>query len=80
MNISTGYGPPQADTLIKALNNIISKTRKNKETYKIAVLQAVLKFRNPEIMGLDEVFVRINDTYFATGEMDYWANAQMAKM
>lgn len=70
---------PQADTLIKALNNVISKASKNKETYKYAVFQCVLKFQNPEIMGLDEVFVHINDTYFATGEMDYWANAQMRK-
>lgn len=70
---------PQADTLTKALNNIISKASKNKETYKYAVLQAVLKFQNPEIMGLDEVFVYVNDTYFATGEMDYWANSQMRK-
>jgi thiol-disulfide isomerase/thioredoxin len=70
---------PQADTLKKALTNIISKASKNKETYRYAVLQAVLKFQNPEIMGLDEVFVHINDTYFTTGEMDYWANAQMRK-
>lgn len=70
---------PQADTLKKALNKLISKAKKNKETYKYAVFQAVLKFQNPEIMGLDEVFVYINDTYFATGETDYWANAQMRK-
>lgn len=70
---------PQADTLEKALNNIISKAKKNKETYKYAVFQAVLKFQNHEIMGLDEVFIYINDTYFATGEMNYWANAQMRK-
>lgn len=70
---------PQADTLKKALDNIISKAKKNKETYKYAVFQAVLKFQNPEIMGLDEVFIYINDTYFATGEMDYWANAQLRK-
>jgi thiol-disulfide isomerase/thioredoxin len=70
---------PQADTLKKALNHIIAKAKKNQETYKYAVWVAVLKFQNPEIMGLDEVFVHLNDTYFASGEMNFWANAQMKK-
>src|SRR3546814_19101933 len=70
---------PQAETLKKALSNIISKAKENTETYKYAVFQAVLKFQNHEIMGLDEVFIYINDTYFATGEMNYWADAQMRK-
>lgn len=70
---------PQADTLKKALSRVVAKAKKNKETYKYAVWVAVLKFQNPEIMGLDEVFVHLNDTYFASGEMDFWANAQMRK-
>ena len=70
---------PQADTLKQALTRIISKARKNQETYKYAVWVSVMKFQNPEIMGLDEVFVHLNDTYFASGEMDFWANASMRK-
>ncbi|HET9486760.1 MAG TPA: thioredoxin-like domain-containing protein [Chryseosolibacter sp.] len=70
---------PQADTLKRALNLIISKAKKNQETYKYAVWVAVLKFQNPEIMGLDEVFVHLNDKYFASGEMNFWANTQMRK-
>jgi thiol-disulfide isomerase/thioredoxin len=70
---------PQADTLKKALNKIIYRAKKNPETYKYAVWVAVLKFQNPEIMGLDEVFVHLNDTYFASGEMNFWANGQMRK-
>jgi thiol-disulfide isomerase/thioredoxin len=70
---------PQADTLKKALGRVIAKAKKNQETYKYAVWVSVLKFQNPEIMGLDEVFVHLNDTYFASGEMNYWANAQMRK-
>lgn len=70
---------PQADTLKKALQKIISKAKKNTETYKYAVWIATLKYQNPEIMGLDEVFVYINDTYFASGEMDFWANEKMRK-
>ena len=70
---------PQADTLIKAIGKVIGKAKKNPETYKYAVWVTTLKFQNPEIMGLDEVFVHVNDTYYASGEMNYWANEQMRK-
>jgi thiol-disulfide isomerase/thioredoxin len=70
---------PQADTLKKAISKVIAKAKKNQETYKYAVWVTVLKFQNPEIMGLDEVYVHLNDTYFASGEMNFWANAQMRK-
>jgi thiol-disulfide isomerase/thioredoxin len=68
---------PQADTLKKALTRVISQAKKNKETYKYAVFVATMKYQNPEIMGLDEVFVHLNDTYYASGEMNYWANEKM---
>lgn len=70
---------PQADTLKKAITRVVAKAKKNQETYKYAVWVSVLKFQNPEIMGLDEVFVHLNDTYFASGEMNFWANAAMRK-
>jgi thiol-disulfide isomerase/thioredoxin len=69
----------QADTLKKALTRVIAKAKKNPETYKYAVWVSTMKFQNPEIMGLDEVFVYLNDTYYASGEMDFWANASMRK-
>lgn len=70
---------PQADTLKKALNRVVAKAKQNQETYKYSVWVAVLKYQNPEIMGLDEVFVHLNDNYFANGQMDFWANAAMKK-
>ncbi len=68
---------PQADTLKKSISGVIARAKKNQETYKYAVWVSVLKFQNPEIMGLDEVFVYLNDTYFASGEMNFWANDKM---
>jgi thiol-disulfide isomerase/thioredoxin len=65
---------PQADTLLKAIDFIVSRAKKNQETYKYTVFSCIIKYQNPEIMGLDEVFVRLYDKYFATGEMDFWAN------
>jgi thiol-disulfide isomerase/thioredoxin len=70
---------PQADTLKQALTKVINKAKKNQETYKYAVWINVLKFQNPEIMGLDAVFVHLYDTYFAKGDMNFWANDQLRK-
>lgn len=70
---------PQADTITNALNKMVAKAKKNQETYKFAVLILALKFQQPEIMGLDAVFVNLYDKYFATGEMDFWANAALKK-
>jgi thiol-disulfide isomerase/thioredoxin len=71
--------PPQADTLIKVIDKLIAKAKKNPETYKFIVFKLIIKYSNPEYMGLDEVFVHLNDKYFATGEMNYWANEKYRK-
>lgn len=71
---------PQADTLIKAIDFVISKAKNNPETYKYAVWSLVLKYQSPEIMGLDAIYVHLYDTYFATGEMDYWASSLKSTM
>ncbi|MFZ6012010.1 MAG: thioredoxin-like domain-containing protein [Bacteroidota bacterium] len=70
---------PQPDTIKKALDKLIAKAKKNQETYKYAVWLSVLKYQNPEIMGLDEVFVHIYDKYFGSGEMNFWANDNLKK-
>lgn len=70
---------PQPDSLRKGIDFVISKAKKNRETYKYAVWLMVLKFQNPEIMGLDEVYVNLFDKYFASGEMSFWVNASLQK-
>ena len=64
---------PQPDSITKAINAIVLKAKKNPETYKYLVWCCVFMYQQPEIMGLDEVFVNLYDKYFATGEMDSWA-------
>jgi len=71
--------PPQADTLIRAIDKMVAKAKKNPETYKYIVFKLVVKYSNPEYMGLDEVFVHLYDAYFAKGEMDFWANEKYRK-
>ncbi|MCK6617608.1 MAG: DUF5106 domain-containing protein [Cyclobacteriaceae bacterium] len=70
---------PQVDTLKRAITGLVARAKKNPETYKFMVWTLTLKFQNPEIMGLDELFVHLYDTYFASGEMNYWANDKLKK-
>lgn len=70
---------PHPDTVISAIDFMVEKAKENPETYKYLIFQCVLRYQNPDIMGLDEVFVYLNDKYFASGEMDFWANDQMKK-
>jgi thiol-disulfide isomerase/thioredoxin len=65
---------PQVDSLMKAIETMVAKAKKNPETYKYLIFTLIVKYQAPEFMGLDEMFVRIYDNYFATGEMDFWAN------
>jgi thiol-disulfide isomerase/thioredoxin len=67
---------PQPDSVTKAIYGLVDKAKKNKETYNYSVRSCLILYQQPEIMGLDEVFVNIYDKYFATGEMDSWANAK----
>jgi peroxiredoxin len=70
---------PNADTLTKAVHSIVAKAKKTQETYKYATWTCLLKYQQPEIMGLDAVYVNIYDKYFATGEMSYWMNDKLKK-
>jgi peroxiredoxin len=71
--------PPQPDTVAKAIDALVATVKKNPETYKFLVWTLTLKYQNPEFMGMDQVFVHVYDTYFASGEMNYWVNDKMKK-
>ncbi len=68
---------PQPDTITKAIKELVAKVKKNQETYKYLVWTCVGQYWQPEIMGLDEVYVNLYDHYFASGEMDFWMNTKM---
>ncbi|MBL7862540.1 MAG: redoxin domain-containing protein [Cyclobacteriaceae bacterium] len=63
---------PVPDTLMKAIDFMVLKAKKNPETYKYLVWNCLFLYTNPEIMGLDEVYVRLYDKYYASGEMNFW--------
>jgi len=68
---------PIPDSVEKGINLIVSKAKPNQETYKYAVWMCVIKYQQPEIMGMDEVYVDLFDKYFKSGEMDFWANDKL---
>jgi peroxiredoxin len=68
---------PQPDSVTKAIDKIIAKAKKNQETYKYATWICLLKYQQPEIMGMDEVYVNVYDKYFASGEMNFWTNEKL---
>ncbi len=67
------------DSLMVAIDALAARVKSNKETYKYLVWTCVYKYQKPPIMGLDEVFVRLFDKYYASGEMDFWISASMKK-
>lgn len=70
---------PHPDSVMSAINELATSVKHNQETYKYLIWNAVLTYQNPKIMGLDEVYVRLYDTYFASGEMDFWVSETIKK-
>jgi thiol-disulfide isomerase/thioredoxin len=68
---------PDADTLTRAINKLIAKTKNNQETYKYLTWTCLLKYQQPKFMGLDQVYVNLYDQYFASGQMDFWVNDKL---
>jgi thiol-disulfide isomerase/thioredoxin len=68
---------PQPDSVTKAINGLVEKVKKNEETYKYLIYSCLFMYQQPEIMGLDEVFVNIYDQYFASGKMDFWVTPKI---
>ncbi len=67
------------DTILSEIKRLSKIAKGNQDTYKYFVWTTTLMYQNPEIMGLDRIFVDLYDTFFQTGEMDFWANAQLKK-
>lgn len=70
---------PHPDTVMKAITFMVEKAKRNPDTYKYLVWNMIFNYQNPEIMGLDQVFVKLYDKYVASGEMDYWLDAATKK-
>lgn len=70
---------PHPDTIIKAIDNLAAQVKGNQEAYKYLIWNMVTLYQQPKIMGLDGVYVYLFDTYFASGEMDFWVSSSIKK-
>ncbi|MCD4697326.1 MAG: DUF5106 domain-containing protein [Bacteroidales bacterium] len=66
------------DTIVKEADKIIEITRTNKETFKYVIWYLTFKFETSKIMGFDEIFVHMVDSYYAKGEA-FWADSSLIK-
>jgi peroxiredoxin len=68
----------QPDSIILAVDDFVNKTRGNKKVFKYTVWYLTYKFETSKIMGFDEIFVHLVDTYYAKGEA-FWADSSTIK-
>jgi peroxiredoxin len=66
------------DSIIVAADDYIEKTRGNKEVFKYSVWYLTYKFETSKIMGFDEIFVHMIDSYYTKGEA-FWADSTTIK-
>lgn len=66
------------DTIINEADKFIDKTLANKEIFKYTVWYLTFKFETSNVMGFDEIFVHMADTYYATGEA-FWADSSVVQ-
>lgn len=66
------------DSIIVAADAFINKTKGSKEVYKYTVWFLTYKFETSKIMGFDEIFVHMVDTYYATGNA-FWTDSTTLK-
>ena len=67
---------PLPDSLIQAIDTIITKARKNKEVFKYCVATLANYYETSNIMGYDKVFVHIAEKYYLSKEA-FWADSAL---
>ena len=66
------------DSIIQEADIFINKTRSSREVFKYSVWYLTYKFEMSKIMGFDEIFVHMADTYYSSGEA-FWADSSVVK-
>jgi peroxiredoxin len=68
----------QTDSIIAAIENFVPLVESNPETFKYVVWYLTYKFETSMIMGFDEIFVHMVDSYYLT-EKAFWADSTVVK-
>jgi peroxiredoxin/CBS domain-containing protein len=66
------------DSINREADLFISKTKANREVFKYVVWYLTYKYETSKIMGFDEIFVHMIDSYYATGEA-FWTDSTTLK-
>ena len=70
--------PQNADSLIRYADELINKTKGNKELFKYVVNWIALEYKTPKTMGTEALYVHMIDTYW-TPELAFWSNPEEIK-
>jgi peroxiredoxin len=66
------------DSIIAEIENFIPEVEPNPETFKYVVWYLTYKFETSMVMGYDEIFVHMVDSYYTT-ERAFWADSTVVK-
>ncbi|NOY49842.1 MAG: DUF5106 domain-containing protein [Chlorobi bacterium] len=69
----------QPDSVIKEIDFVIAKTKKNEEVYSYLLWHFVKEYQNPKYMGFDKVFVHLVESYFANPAYEIENNSESVK-
>lgn len=70
--------PQNADSLIRYSDELIARTKGNKELFKFVVNWIALEYKTPKTMGTEALYVHMIDTYW-TPELAFWSNPEEIK-
>lgn len=65
---------PQADSIIKEVDNMLLQARTSKEMFQFLMVKFVQQYVNPEYMGQDAVFVHLFEKYINTGQTAFFTD------
>jgi peroxiredoxin len=68
----------QADTVIKAVDELITISKKNDEAFRYLLISLTNKYESSKVMGFDKVFVHLIDQYYLTNQAP-WTDAETIK-
>jgi len=71
---------PDPDSIIVEADNIVAKTRKDKEMFKFVVWWLTYNYETSKYMGMDAVFVHMVEKYYVSGEAYWLKDEQLNKI
>ncbi len=68
------------DSLTLEIDQLVKKAEGNEEMYKYLLIYAVNKYAQSKVVGMDEVYVHIVDSYYGKGKAPWTEEEQLKKM